>query len=78
MYVLHSELEAVYHRSVGVVRCGGFEVRNMKTVPLELPSVCKLNFKLETVKFLRHVNPDVQVREFQFAFFCMGVRLTSH
>jgi hypothetical protein len=62
MYVLYSEFEALYHCSVGVVRCGGFEVQTIRTVPLEQPSPCQLNFKLETVKFLQHINPDVQVR----------------
>jgi hypothetical protein len=63
MYILCTELVAVFHRSVGVVHCGGLEVQNMKTTPLELSSVCHLNFKLETVKFLRHINPKVQVRQ---------------
>jgi len=59
----HSEFEAVFHSSLGVVRCGGFEVRNMKTAPLELLSSSQLNFKLQTVKFLRHINPEVQVSQ---------------
>jgi hypothetical protein len=59
----HSEFEAVFHSSVGVVHCGGFEVHNMKTAPLKLLSASELNFKLQTVKFLRHINPEVQVSQ---------------
>lgn len=68
MCFLYSVLEAVYNRSVRVVRCGGFEVQNMRMVHLELPSVCQPSFKLETVKFLRHISPDIQVRQFRFAY----------
>jgi hypothetical protein len=60
--ILLTELEAVFHRSLGVVHCGSFEVHNMKTTPLGLSSVSQLNFKLQTVKFLPHINPEVQVR----------------
>jgi hypothetical protein len=61
MYALHTEFEAVFHRSLGVVRCGGLEVQNVRTTSLEQSPVSWLNFKLETVKFLRHINPDVKV-----------------
>ena len=59
----HTEFEAVFHSSLGVVHCGGFEVHNMKTAPLELLSASQMNFKLQTVKFLQHINPEVQVRQ---------------
>jgi hypothetical protein len=50
----------VSHLSLGVVRCGGLEVQHVKTAPRELSSISQKN-KLETVKFLRHINPDVKV-----------------
>ncbi|XP_033608867.1 fatty acid synthase [Cryptotermes secundus] len=54
------EFEAVFHLSMGVVRCGGLEVRHVKTTCLELSSISQRNTKLETVKFLQHINPDIK------------------
>ena len=59
----HSEFEAVFHSFLGVVHCGGFEVCNVKTAPLELLSASQLNFRLQTVKFVRHMNPEFQVSQ---------------
>jgi hypothetical protein len=58
---LHIEFEAVFHLSLGVVRCGGLEVQHVKTTCLELSSISQQNTKLETVKFLQHINPDIKV-----------------
>jgi hypothetical protein len=51
----------MFSPSLGVVRCGGLEVRHVQTTPLELSSISQTNIKLETVKFLRHINPDIKV-----------------
>jgi hypothetical protein len=58
---LHTEFEAVFHLSLGVVRCGGLEVQHVKTTRLKLSPTSQLNTNLETAKFLQHINPDVKV-----------------
>lgn len=58
---MHTEFEAVFDLSLGVVRCGGLEVQHVKTTCLELSPISQQNTKLETIKFLQHIKPDVKV-----------------
>ena len=70
MFPFSTDLEATYNHTIGVLHCGGIEIKNVRMMPLKQCTKDESNCRLDTVGITKHVNPNFEVRCFH-VFFCL-------